>query len=142
MRETDEILREGLCEKGILREGYFARKGFWEKDILRERDFERRTNLIHGFEEWIDWLIFQIRWIKIDRFESSDFRKPSRKKIYFSSIDLISTYVRARTQISRICKFGVLLYVHRTDGYKINKFNKKEWNTKIIKYIISNFYHK
>ena len=131
LRERD-FARRIFCEKGILREGHFARKGFWEKNESDSRIW--RMNRLIDFSNPLNQ-----KWsIRVKRFPKS-----LAKEDYFYSIDLISiTYVRARAQISRICKFGVLLYVHRTDGYKINKFNKKEWNTKIIKYIISNFYHK
>ena len=127
--KKDEILREGhfarkgFCEKEILREGHFSRKGFFEKGILREESdwlILKSLNKNWSIREWSDWP-----------------NSPSQKTIYFSSSDLIScAYVRARAQISRICKFGrVLRYVHCTDWYKIYLLKK-------IRCILSKFYNK
>ena len=126
--------RMRFCEKDILRERDFARKKFWEKDIFRERNFSRK-----GFWEKnpIDWFSKSLNKNWSIR-EWSDWpNSPSQKTIYFSSSDLIScAYVRARAQISRICKFGrVLRYVHCTDWYKIYLLKK-------IRCILSKFYNK
>ena len=59
---TDEILREGLCEKDILRERDFERRTFCEKGILRE-EWIWFTDLKN---ESIDWF-FKSVGIKIDR---------------------------------------------------------------------------
>ena len=128
-QEGWDFARRTFCEKGILRERNFERRTFFEKGIFRERDFERRIPLIDSPNPWI----------KIDQFasEAIDQIAPREWRFTFSSSDLMScTHVQARTQISRICKFGLVLrYVHCTDRYKIYLLKK-------IKCIISKFYNK
>ena len=133
-QEGWDFARRTFCEKGILRERNFERRTFFEKGIFRERDFSRK-----GFWEKnpIDWFSKSLNKNWSIR-EWSDWpNSPSQKTIYFSSSDLIScAYVRARAQISRICKFGrVLRYVHCTDWYKIYLLKK-------IRCILSKFYNK
>ena len=137
--EKPSRTRRNFCERlfkkdEILREGHFARKGFCEKNILRERNFERK---IFWEKNPIDWFSKSLNKNWSIR-EWSDWpNSPSQKTIYFSSSDLIScAYVRARAQISWICKFGrVLRYVHCTDWYKIYLLKK-------IRCILSKFYNK
>ena len=140
----EEFLQETCKQDEILRERHFAKKGFWEKDNLRERDFERKgfweKNPIHGFDESVDWFSKSLNPNWSFR-ESSDSPNSLAAKEGLLLDPILGRYMHARAQISWICKFGVLRYVHRTDRHKINKFNKKEWNTK-IKCIISKFYNK
>ena len=85
---------ENPLRGGIFARDFSRRLRFFEKGILRERDFARdfarrlwlfsnvRYDLLtfNGFEEWINWLILQIRWIKIDLFESSDWSNSLKRR--------------------------------------------------------------
>ena len=65
---TMKILYEEKFLRETFQEGHFARKGFCERFREKNLTLLKRTLWpFNGFEEWIDWLILQIRWIKIDR---------------------------------------------------------------------------
>ena len=113
-----EFLRETFEKVEIFREGHFARKGFLKR--FREKTLTLLVRTLwpfNGFEEWIDWLILQIRWIKIDGFESCDWPNISQKKIdipkFFISPRSLFIISRTRAHTHKSLEYGVYsIYIY------------------------------